>query len=285
MRDGEYIDTKKIVNLDKDTIIAMMVGRKLSEVYYHKTRSKNDEIALRVEHFRNSYLKDVNFSLKKGEILGFAGLIGAGRTELARAIFGIDRLETGKIAINGNYVTIKNAEDAITLGIGYVPEDRKGEGLVLIHSIKNNISISVLNKFIKFMSVNQKYEDKLIDDFKNKLSIKMLSPDQKVQFLSGGNQQKVVLAKWMATNPEIFIFDEPTRGIDVGAKADIYKLIVDLASEGKSIMFISSEMEEIINLSDRIVVMHEGEIIGEIDNQEASDARQSEIMYLAAGGK
>jgi ABC-type sugar transport system ATPase subunit len=285
MRDGEYIDTKEITNLDKDTIIAMMVGRKLSEVYYHKTHLISDEVALQAEHFKNNYLKDVSFSLKKGEILGFAGLIGAGRTELARAIFGIDKLETGKIAINGNYVSIKNAEDAIALGIGYVPEDRKSEGLVLIHSIKNNISISVLSKFIKFISVNQKYEDKLIDDFKNKLSIKMISPEQKAQFLSGGNQQKVVLAKWMATNPEIFIFDEPTRGIDVGAKADIYKLIVDLASEGKSIIFISSEMEEIINLSDRIVVMHEGEITGEIDNRETSDVRQSEIMYLAAGGK
>jgi ABC-type sugar transport system ATPase subunit len=263
----------------------MMVGRKLSEVYYHKTHLISDEVALRVEHFKNTNLKDVSFSLKKGEILGFAGLIGAGRTELARAIFGIDKLEAGKIAINGNYVTIKNAGDAIAFGIGYVPEDRKSEGLVLIHSIKNNISISVLDKFIKFMSVNQKYENKLVNDFKNKLSIKMLFPEQRVQFLSGGNQQKVVLAKWMATGPGIFIFDEPTRGIDVGAKADIYKLIVDLASEGKSIMFISSEMEEIVNLSDRIVVMHEGEITGEIDNREASDARQSEIMYLAAGGK
>jgi ABC-type sugar transport system ATPase subunit len=285
MRDGEYIGTDATANLDKDKIISMMVGRKLSDVYHHKARTGGNEVCLQAEAYKNRYLKNVSFSLKRGEILGFAGLIGAGRTELARAIFGIDKVESGKTYVNGKQVFIRNTEDAIKLGIGYVPEDRKSEGLVLIHSIQNNVSISVLEKFIKFITVNHRYEDELIEEYKNKLSIRMVAPTQKVQFLSGGNQQKVVLAKWMATEPEIFIFDEPTRGIDVGAKADIYKLIEDLASEGKSIMFISSEMEEIINLSDRIIVMHEGEITGEIDNREVSEKRQSEIMYLAAGGK
>jgi ribose transport system ATP-binding protein/inositol transport system ATP-binding protein len=285
MRDGEYIGTDATVNLDKDKIISMMVGRKLSDVYHHKSYLGGNEVCLQVEGYKNRYLKNVSFSLKKGEILGFAGLIGAGRTELAHAIFGVDRVESGEMCVNGKSVNIKDIADAIKLGIGYVPEDRKSEGLVLIHSIQSNVSISVLEKFIKFITVNHKYEDKLIEDYKNKLSIRMVDPTQKVQFLSGGNQQKVVLAKWMATEPEIFIFDEPTRGIDVGAKADIYKLIEDLAAEGKSIMFISSEMEEIINLSDRIIVMHEGEITGEIDNREVSETRQSEIMRLAAGGK
>jgi ABC-type sugar transport system ATPase subunit len=285
MRDGEHISTNATANLDKDTIISMMVGRKLSDVYPHKKHMVAGDICLQIENYNNAYLKNVSFSLRKGEILGFAGLIGAGRTELARAIFGIDKVESGQIAINGKYVNIKDAEDAIRLKIGYVPEDRKNEGLFLVHSIKNNVSISVLEKFIKFISVDQKYEANLLNDYKNKLSITKVAPEKKVQFLSGGNQQKVMLAKWMATDPEIYIFDEPTRGIDVGAKADIYKLITDLASEGKSIILISSEMEEIVNLSDRIIVMHEGEITGEIENGELTETRQNEIMYLAAGGK
>jgi ribose transport system ATP-binding protein/inositol transport system ATP-binding protein len=282
LRDGEYVGTEPTSKLDRDSVIAMMVGRKLSDVYRRKDCAVNNEECLRVEHFVNSHINDVSFSLKKGEILGFAGLIGAGRTELARAIFGIDKLEYGKLYVNNRMVVIKNPEDAIKLGIGYVPEDRKTEGLFLIHTIKYNTTISILEKFIQFIMVNKKYENELIDKYERMLSIKMVSPDQKVQFLSGGNQQKVVLAKWLATGPDIFIFDEPTRGIDVGAKADIYKLVIDLALAGKSIIFISSEMEEIVNLSDRIIVMHEGKIAGELDNRIKNENIQTDIMHLAA---
>jgi ABC-type sugar transport system ATPase subunit len=284
LRDGECIATKPVSELNRDEIISMMVGRQLSDMYQRGDRKESGEEVLRVEHFVNARLKDVSFSLKKGEILGFAGLIGAGRSELARAIFGIDKLDGGKLYFNGRNVTIKCPGDAIKLGIGYVPEDRKTEGLFLIHSVQYNSTISILEKFIRFIAVDKKYEENILDEYQKRLSIKMVSPEQKVQFLSGGNQQKIVLAKWLATNPKIFIFDEPTRGIDVGAKADIYKLVVDLASAGRSVIFISSEMEEIVNLSDRIIVMHEGKITGEINNYTMSKTRQTEIMHLAAGG-
>jgi ABC-type sugar transport system ATPase subunit len=223
--------------------------------------------------------------LRKGEIVGFAGLVGAGRTELARAIFGIDKVDSGELYINGERANIQNTQDAIRYGIGYVPEDRKTEGLFLMHTIKYNTSIVVLDKFIKNVGVNKKYENELIGKYADALSIKMTSPEQKVQFLSGGNQQKVVLGKWMAADPDIFILDEPTRGVDVGAKAEIYQLIYGLAKQGKAVMLISSEMEEIINLSDRIVVMHEGSVTGVLDNNETSRAKQEEIMWFASGGK
>ncbi len=286
LRDGDYIGTEKISNLDQDKIIEMMVGRKLSDVYQRKvTHAGDTSVCMEVKNFKNKYLKGISFTLHKGEVLGFAGLVGAGRTELARAIFGIDKITEGELLVNGKKANIKCAEDAIKLGIGYVPEDRKTEGLCLIHSARTNISISVLDRFIKGIKVNKKYENEIIKKYTDLMSIKMVTADQIVQFLSGGNQQKVVLAKWLATDPEIIIFDEPTRGIDVGAKADIYKLISDLAHQGKAIMLISSEMDEIINLSDRIAVMHEGELMGMIEAKETDEVRQTDIMKLASGGK
>ena len=285
LRDGEIIGSDDAKNLDRTTIITMMVGRKLSEAIKIDRKAKIGEECLRVENLKNEFLNDVSFTLHKGEILGFAGLVGAGRTELARAIFGIDKIDSGKIYVNGEKVDIRCALDAIDLGIGYVPENRKTEGLFLIDSIKYNISITVLEQFIKFIGVNRFKENALVDEFGHSLSIKMASADQKTQFLSGGNQQKVVLSKWLATKPKILILDEPTRGIDVGTKADIYHLIYELADSGVAIILISSEMEEIINTSSRIIVMHEGEITGELKNGNMRNVSQEQIMWLASGGE
>jgi len=285
LRDGELIGTDLAANLDRDKLIGMMVGRELMEVQKREEKHDLADECLVVKNLKNKKLKDISFSLRRGEILGFAGLVGAGRTELARAIFGIDRIDSGEIFINGEKTNIKNIRDAIAKKIAYVPEDRKHEGLFLVHNIRYNISISVLESFIKFVGVNKKKEQAILDEHRDKLSIKMTSGNQKVQQLSGGNQQKVLVSKWLATNPQILILDEPTRGIDVGAKAAIYRLIYDLAKQGVAIMLISSEMEEIINLSDRIVVMHEGEIAGELDNKGTAESMQEKIMLLASGGK
>ncbi|WP_066687323.1 sugar ABC transporter ATP-binding protein [Christensenella intestinihominis] len=285
LRDGKMIGTDTVENLTQDKVISMMVGRELSEIFKRDGKIEVGEVCLEVKHYSNKKINDINFSLRKGEIVGFAGLVGAGRTELARAIFGIDKVDSGELYISGERVNIQNAQDAIRHGIGYVPEDRKTEGLFLMHTIKYNTSIVVLEKFIKNVGVDKKYENRLAGKYADALSIKMTSPEQKVQFLSGGNQQKVVLGKWMAADPDIFILDEPTRGVDVGAKAEIYQLIYGLAKQGKAVMLISSEMEEIINLSDRIVVMHEGSVTGILDNNETSRAKQEEIMWFASGGK
>lgn len=284
LRDGELIGTDLTKNLTEDRIISMMVGRELSEVFRHEEDTKIGDECLAVRNFSNEKLKDISFSLKKGQILGFAGLVGAGRTEVARAIFGIDKVQSGELFINGKKSIIRSPKDAIAFKIGYIPESRKTEGLFLMHSIRYNTSISVLERFIRLIRVNKKFENSLMETYRKKLSIKMVSPEQEVRYLSGGNQQKVVLAKWIATEPDILILDEPTRGIDVGAKADIYQLIFGLAREGKAIMLISSEMEEIINLSDEIIVMHEGCITGRINNKCKSEFRQEEIMRYASGG-
>ncbi|MHB8062349.1 MAG: sugar ABC transporter ATP-binding protein [Ruminiclostridium sp.] len=286
LRDGELIATDMVANLNKDKLISMMVGRELLEIYKHDEKTELGTECLVVKNFTNKYLKNISFSLSEGEILGFAGLVGAGRTELARAVFGIDRIDSsGELFINGEKTVIKNTMDAIAKGIAYVPENRKTEGLYLANNIRYNISITVLEKFMRFIGVNKKVEDAIISEYESSLSIKMTSSEQKVQLLSGGNQQKVLIAKWLATDPKILILDEPTRGIDIGAKAAIYQLIYELAKKGVAIMLISSEMDEIINLSDRIVVMHEGGIAGVLENHEMSRATQEEVMWLASGGK
>ena len=232
----------------------------------------------------NEHVQDISFELKKGEILGFSGLVGAGRTEMARALFGIDSIEAGEILIEDHPVKIKSPRDAMKAGIALVPEDRKGQGLFLTHSIATNLTFQVLDKFIKRFQVNRQKELEIIQNFKNRLSIKMTSVSQLVGSLSGGNQQKVVISKWLAAAPKILILDEPTRGIDVGAKAEIYKLMNQLAKEGVSIIMISSDLPEIINNSSRIVVMREGKVAGVIDQTE-NEATQEGIMAYAIGGE
>ena len=229
-------------------------------------------------------VKDISFTLKKGEILGFSGLVGAGRTELALALFGIDSIRSGEICMEGKRLNIKKPQDAIRAGIALVPEERKEQGLFLSHSIATNLTFQVLPQFIHHLRVDKKKERGIVDEFKQKLSIKMASTEQASGELSGGNQQKIVISKWLAAAPKVLIMDEPTRGIDVGAKAEIYKLMHSLAEAGVSIIMISSELPEIINNSSRIVVMREGRITGILDQAE-TEASQETIMSYAVGGE
>ncbi|GAP40544.1 sugar ABC transporter ATP-binding protein [Flexilinea flocculi] len=284
LRDGNLIGTHKTSDLSEHQIISMMVGREISEIYSSDKQIIPGPEFLSVTNLSNKKLRNIKFSLRKGEILGFAGLIGAGRTELARAIFGIDKISSGEIFIKGKKIEIKHPMDAINCGIGYVPENRKTEGLFLNNTIRYNISITILEKFIQFIHVNRKKEKSIVDNFTKFLDIKMVSADQEVMFLSGGNQQKVLVSKWLTTEPSILILDEPTRGIDIGSKSEIYHLINRLAQKGIAIILISSEMDEIVNLCNRVIVMHEGEITGELENSEIDRLSQERIMWLAAGG-
>ena len=223
-------------------------------------------------------VKDVSFELHKGEILGFSGLMGAGRTETARALFGADPIDSGDIYINGKKVDIKSPEDAVRNGIGYLSEDRKRYGIVVQKSVAENTSMATMEHFMKGIFIDKKKEKEVSQQYVESLATKTPNVDQLVVNLSGGNQQKVVIAKWLTRNCDILIFDEPTRGIDVGAKNEIYKLMNQLAAEGKAIIMISSEMTEILRMSDRIVVMCEGKKTGELD---ISEATQENIMNMA----
>ena len=280
MRDGTYVGTLITNDCTKDDIINMMVGRVIYED--PKTESsvaKDAPIVLKVENLNaGRMVQDVSFELRKGEILGFSGLTGAGRTETARAIFGADPKTSGTITINGKKVEINSPEDAVKCGIGYLSEDRKRYGIVVQKSVAENSTMATMENFVKGLFINKKAENKAAQDYVDSLATKTPGVDQLVVNLSGGNQQKVVIAKWLIRNCDILIFDEPTRGIDVGAKNEIYKLMNRLAEEGKSIIMISSEMTEILRMSDRIVVMCEGRKTGEIDISEAS---QEIIMNMA----
>lgn len=280
MRDGTYVGTLITADSTKDDIINMMVGRVIYEDPKQHSMVKPDApVVLKVEHLNaGRMVQDVSFELHKGEILGFSGLMGAGRTETARAIFGADPKESGDIYINGEKVTINTPEDAVKCGIGYLSEDRKRYGIVVQKTVAENSTMATLEKYMKGIFINKKAEKEVSEKYVESLATKTPSVDQLVVNLSGGNQQKVVIAKWLVRNCDILIFDEPTRGIDVGAKNEIYKLMNKLAEEGKSIIMISSEMTEILRMSDRIVIMCEGKKTGEIGIEEAS---QEAIMNLA----
>lgn len=262
MRDGKYITTQNVKDIDRKQLVSYMVGRELVDDYPKAVVDAGDEI-LRVRNLNTPKLKNINFSLKQGEILGLGGLVGSGRTEIARAIFGADKAISSEITIKGKKVSIKSPKHALESGIGLIPEDRKGQGCILGMKISENISISILKRLSKYSFVNNKQENNICEKYKNDLRIKTPYLHQKVKNLSGGNQQKVVLAKFMATNCDILIFDEPTRGIDVGAKQEIYTIMRELTKQGKSIIVISSEMPELLGMSDRILVMHEGAISAE----------------------
>jgi ribose transport system ATP-binding protein/inositol transport system ATP-binding protein len=279
LRDGKFIGTKNTSETNNNELISMMVGREFSNMYGNE-RAIGGETILEVKNLSSDYVKDVSFTLKKGEILGFSGLVGAGRTEMALALFGIDKMNSGEIFIDGKKVDIKCPNDAINAGIALVPEERKVQGLFLSHTIATNLSFQVLNQFIDHLKVNKTKENEIIDEYKQKLSIKMASTDQLVSELSGGNQQKIVISKWLAANPKVLILDEPTRGIDVGAKAEIYKLMSTLAKEGVSIIMISSELPEVINNSSRIAVMQEGKLATILD-PDKDEISQEIIMSYA----
>ncbi len=280
MRDGAYVGTLITKDCTKNDIINMMVGRVIyEEPKTHSMVPKGAPVVLKVEHLNaGRMVQDISFELHKGEILGFSGLMGAGRTETARAIFGADPKESGDIYVNGRKVTINSPEDAVKHGIGYLSEDRKRYGIVVQKSIAENTTMATLEEYLKGIFIDKKKEEKVAQEYVDSLATKTPGVDQLVVNLSGGNQQKVVIAKWLTRNSDVLIFDEPTRGIDVGAKNEIYKLMNKLAGEGKAIIMISSEMTEILRMSDRIIVMCEGKITGEIDIAEAT---QENIMNLA----
>ena len=280
MRDGEYVGTVNTKDTTKDEIIAMMVGRTIYEDPKAASAVADDApVVLEVKNLNaGSSVKDVSFQLRKGEILGFSGLMGAGRTEVARLLFGADKKESGTIFVNGKEVTINSPQDAIREGIGYLSEDRKRFGCIVDMTIADNTVMTNLDHYIKGFLIDDREIVKVSDKFVDSLKTKTPSSKQLVRNLSGGNQQKVVIAKWLEQNSDILIFDEPTRGIDVGAKSEIYTLMNDLVAQGKSIIMISSELTEILRMSDRIVVMCEGRKTGELD---ISQATQERILALA----
>jgi len=283
MRDGKRVGELRKEEIDVDTIIRLMVGRDV-EYFPHGIETTPGEVVLEAKNLSwKNRVKNVSFQLRKGEVLGFAGLVGAGRTETMLLVFGVNQKDSGEIYVRGKKVEINTPMDAIRLGIGLIPEDRKLQGLVLKMTVKDNVVLPSLKRLSKKgFILNEGEEEKVSEEYVRKLSIKTPSVYQIVENLSGGNQQKVVLAKWLALNADILIFDEPTRGIDVATKAEIHRMIRELAAQGKSIIMISSELPEILNLSDRIVVMWEGEITAVLDNRERK-VTQEEIMYYASG--
>jgi len=280
MRDGEYVGTVNTADVTKDDIVKMMVGRVvMGDKKEASTVPADAPVVLEVKNLNaGKAVKNVSFQLRKGEILGFAGLMGAGRTEVARALYGADPRQTGGIYINGKPVNIKTPEQAVKNGICYLSEDRKRYGLMLGKSVSENSAIASLDKFIKAGWIDDKEIAKVAAETNGLLRTKTPSMEQLLKNLSGGNQQKVIIARWLIKDCDIFIFDEPTRGIDVGAKSEMYTLMEDLAAKGKSVIMISSELAEIQRLSDRIIVMCEGRITGELD---IADATQEEIMKYA----
>jgi ABC-type sugar transport system ATPase subunit len=275
-RDGKLVKTVDNTDITTKEIANLMVGRDFDETFIRCENCRAEEVVLEVRDLCNKKLKDISFSLRKGEVLCLTGLVGSGRTEVAEAIFGKDSLDKGEIAINGKKTVIKNSRDAIVKGLGLIPEGRKIQGLFLNRSVKENISIVSLQKN-KFF-INDKAERESVLEIKEKLKVKTPTLNQQIRFLSGGNQQKAIIGRCLLNEPNILILDEPTHGVDVGAKMEIYKIIDDLVNSGVSIILISSELPEVMMLSDRVIVMHEGEIKGILSKQEVS---QEKIMMFA----
>ncbi|MDF2945603.1 MAG: Ribose transport system, ATP-binding protein RbsA [Bacillales bacterium] len=282
LRDGVHVMNKKISETDFDEVVRSMVGREIGDRFPKLTNTPEENSRLEVENLtKKGLFENVSFYVKKGEILGVSGLMGAGRTELAHAIFGSLKYDSGTTKINGEKVKIKSPIDAKNHGIAFITEDRKSEGLILDFSIEDNILLADANHLSKFGVLKQSNIEKRVNELIKKINIKTNTSKQPVKSLSGGNQQKVVFAKWLQTKPDILILDEPTRGVDVGAKKEIYNIIIDLASQGVSVILISSDLPEVISLSNRVMVMHEGKIGGILQKE---DATQENIMKIATGG-
>ena len=282
LRDGTYVGTCVVADTPRDQLIAMMVGRKLDQ-YYTRDHVKNTEVFFKCEHIddgkkHQKRVNDVSFEVRKGEIVGFAGLVGAGRSETMQCIFGLTRDSKGTVIMDGKELKIKSPVDAMKHGISLVPENRKVEGLYHIQSVSFNSTIEVLHEFIRNLMVNTAREREITQEYIDKMHTKTPSLEQTVTNLSGGNQQKVMIGRWLATHPKLLILDEPTRGVDVGAKAEIYEIMNELTKQGVSIIMISSELPEIINMADRVYVMYDGRITGCIDYENVS---QEAIMKLA----
>lgn len=280
LRDGSFVGHDRIEAFDKDKLIAMMVGRTLSQ-QFHKTQHAFGDVALKVEGLsREGKFENISFEVRAGEVLGFAGLIGAGRTEVVETIFGLSKKSGGSVWLNGKELEINSPGDAIRNRIAFVSEDRKNVGLNLVGSVKENITLANLGKYCRLGVIKVKEENEAAGLHAQKLSVKANSLDTLAMYLSGGNQQKVILARWMSTEPKLLILDEPTKGIDVGAKAEIYRLIDEFAAEGNCVIMVSSEMPEVLGMSDRIAVMHEGKLTAVFDRDEAT---QEKILAAAAG--
>lgn len=279
MRDGEKISTLITKDSNIDELVTLMVGRQLTETYPKRKFCIKDEVLLETKNLTGNGVRNISFKIKRGEILGFAGLIGSGRTETAELLFGAKPKTSGEIYLSGKEISAKTPRDALNMGIALVPEDRKKQGALLEMDIQSNLSMAVLSKISTLSVVNKRKEKEIANNYKDSLKIKTPSLMQKIKNLSGGNQQKVIVGKCLAAEPELIILDEPTRGIDVGAKYEIYKLINELAENGKTILLISSEMEELIGMSDRIIVLSEGRITGELNKDEFSQER---IMSFAS---
>ena len=290
LRDGTYVGTRVVADTPRDALIAMMVGRELNQ-YYTRDHVKSTDVVLKCVDIddgkkRHKRVDHVSFEVRKGEIVGFAGLVGAGRSETMQCLFGLTPGSTGEVYIEGQKVHIRNAVDAMRHGISLVPEDRKLEGLYHVQSVRFNSTIEVLHEFIAHLHVNETREAQITQEFIDKMRTKTPSQDQTVGNLSGGNQQKVMIGRWLATNPKLLILDEPTRGVDVGAKAEIYEIMNELTKQGVSIIMISSELPEIINMADRVYVMYEGRVTGCIDYENLSqEAIMKRATLETAGGQ
>lgn len=281
MRDGKSVSVMDTNKTDEREVVSYMVGRDIGD-FYPEMDAEISDVKIELKNFnREGFFKDINIKAKKGEVLGISGLMGAGRTEIMRSVFGLDPKDSGEVFVDGKKIEIKNPADAIKNKIGFVTENRQEEGLILDESIRENISLLNFDKFSKNSFIDKAKEKNLSDNLVDSFKVKTQSSESKISDLSGGNQQKVVFAKWYAIGPEILILDEPTKGVDVGAKREIYDLIKDLTNNGVSIILISSDLPELISLSNRIYVIHEGKVQGELLKKDAS---QEKIMTLATGG-
>ncbi|WP_429164559.1 ribose ABC transporter ATP-binding protein RbsA [Aeromonas rivipollensis] len=279
LRDGKWIGEQAVSELDEDRIIEMMVGRRLEEQYPRLVRELGP-VSLQVKDLSGPGVNGVSFSLRQGEILGFSGLMGSGRTELMKLIYGASPISSGAVEVDGKVLVPRTPADGLAAGIAYISEDRKGDGLVLELSVRENMSLCALGEFISHGKIDGKAERQAVSDYVRLFNIKTPSQDQLIKLLSGGNQQKVAIAKGLLTRPKVLILDEPTRGVDVGAKKEIYQLINQFKKEGMSIILVSSEMPEVLGMSDRILVMHEGRISAEFNTREAN---QEKLMAAAVG--
>jgi inositol transport system ATP-binding protein len=291
LRDGRNVGSAKVADINAGDIIRMMVGRSIDELFQRSAFHEYGETALQVRNLSRqgtvrdpnaTVLRDISFTVRRGEILGIAGLVGAGRTELARAIFGADPFDRGDVIIGGQPTRIRSPQDAIRYGVGLVPEDRKQQALFLALAVRQNLSMASLASLTRWgLFVDERAEMNLVKRFREALSIRMSSPEQKILNLSGGNQQKVVIARWLALQPKVLIVDEPTRGIDIAAKAEVHQLLDEMARSGIAVIMISSELPEIIGMSDRIITMREGRLTGEVLRAEASQEKLMQLMTLS----
>ena len=290
LRDGRLVGSGAIADITIDGIIRLMVGREVKALFAHREREIADHVVLRVEGLNRqgnaqdqnaTVLADVGFEVRRGEILGVAGLVGAGRTEMARAVFGADAFDSGRVIINGREVHIRSPQDAIRNGIGLVPEDRKQQALFLTLAVRINLSMASHRQILRLgVFIDETAERAMVEEYRQKLNIRMASPEQLVASLSGGNQQKVTLARWLALRPKVLIVDEPTRGIDIGAKVEVHNLLFEMAETGIAVVAISSELPEVLAISDRIITMREGRVTGEIKREDATEEVLMSMMTL-----